>query len=211
MAYETILFDLDGTLVDTNELIHVSFKHTLSEYNYDFTDEEIMSFNGPPLRNTFEQLNPDLAEEMVQTYLKHNHALHEQYIKVFPNVIETLQALRKKGLKLGLVTAKMRNGVELGLEITGLKKYFDTIVTIDDVEHAKPHEEPVLKAMQALNGTIENTLMIGDNYHDILSGQNAEVATAGVAWTAKGRSFLEQYEPTYMLEDMLDLLEVVEG
>lgn len=211
MKYETILFDLDGTIIDTNELINVSFKHTFAEYNYDFTDEEIMAFNGPPLRDTFINLNKDLAEEMIETYLKHNHALHEEYIKVFPNVIETLEQLQSKGARLAIVTAKMRKGVDLGLRITGLGKYFQSIITFDDVTNAKPHAEPVLKAMEELGGKKESTIMIGDNYHDILSGQNAGVATAGVAWTAKGRDVLEGYHPTYMLEDMLDLLPIVEG
>lgn len=111
---------------------------------------------------------------------------------------------------MGIVTAKMRESVNMGLEITGLDRYFETIVTIDDVTHPKPHPESVIKAMTALNGEPSTTLMVGDNYHDIQAGQNAGVRTAGVAWSLKGRDFLASYHPTYMLEDMRDLLEIVE-
>lgn len=209
MSIETVLFDLDGTLIDTNELINVSFAHTFKAYNLTFTEEEILSFNGPPLRSTFEQINPDLADEMVKTYREHNHDLHEEYVKVFPNVIETLDALKKNNIPIGIVTAKMRDGVDLGLKITGLDQYFDTVITVDDVVHSKPHPESVLKAMNELKGKVETTIMVGDNYHDIEAGQNAGMKTAGVAWTSKGKDYLASFEPTYMLEDMRELLEIV--
>src|SRR5690625_6626221 len=67
MNIKTVLFDLDGTLIDTNELINESFRHTFNKYKFEFTDSEIRNFNGPPLRDTFNQLNQDLAEEMIQT------------------------------------------------------------------------------------------------------------------------------------------------
>ncbi|WP_368654439.1 pyrophosphatase PpaX [Ornithinibacillus sp. 4-3] len=209
MNIQTVLFDLDGTLIDTNELIHASFEYTFATYNYSFTREEIMQFNGPPLWDTFHQLNPELADKMMETYQVHNHKHHEQYIKVFPNVEETLIGLRELGIKLAVVTAKKRVGAELGLKIAGLDKYFDTIITVDDVEYSKPHPESVLKAMQALDAEAHTTIMVGDNYHDIEAGKNANTLTAGVAWTLKGKDFLATFKPTYMLEDMKDLLRIV--
>lgn len=207
---ETILFDFDGTLVDTNELIYQSFVHTFHQFGYDFTREEILQFNGPPLIETFETLDKDRAREMIQTYQTHNLAAHEQYMRLFPNVEETLEKLQAANIKLGIVSTKMRNAVDLGLEVTGISHYFDSVITLNDVEHAKPHPEPVLKGMDELNGDIETSLMVGDNYHDIVSGKQAGVRTAGVAWSLKGRDFLQSYEPTFMLEDMRDLLTIIE-
>lgn len=97
------------------------------------------------------------------------------------------------------------------MEITNLSPHFDTIVTLDDVTHAKPHPEPVIKAMQLIGAKPETTLMVGDNYHDIEAGKRAGVKTAGVDWSHKGREFLEGYNPTYMIDDMLELLELIGG
>ncbi|MCG3420544.1 pyrophosphatase PpaX [Oceanobacillus jordanicus] len=210
MSIRTILFDLDGTLIDTNELIIASFMHTFSHYGMTYTREEVVQFNGPPLLDTFQKIAPDLAEEMVKTYRAHNLTVHDSYVTAFPHVTETIAALKEQGLKLGIVSTKMRKGVNMGLTLTGLATYMDTIITLDDVTQAKPHPEPVLKAVQALGADLETTLMVGDNYHDIESGKNAGVKTAGVAWSDKGSSFLEGFYPTYMLKDMRDLLQLTE-
>lgn len=209
MQYETILFDLDGTLIDTNELIKFSFEHTFKHYGYDVTEEDIAACNGPPLIETFSNFNLNLAEEMVDTYIKHNHAHHDDFVTLFPNVTETLEALKLNGARLAVVSSKMRGGVMRGLELTNIKQYFDSIVSICDVNHSKPHPESVLKAMNELQGEEQHTIMIGDNYHDIISGQKAQVSTAGVAWSAKGETYLQEFKPTYMLKDMKDLISII--
>src|SRR5699024_5610199 len=94
----------------------------------------------------------DLADEMVQTYRKHNLANHDRYVKVFPDVLETVEHLYKRNIPMGVVSAKMRTGVEVGLKLTGLIDFFQTIVSVGDVTHAKPSTEPVIKEMEALNG-----------------------------------------------------------
>jgi len=210
MSIDTILFDMDGTLIDTNELIYESFNYTLKKFGYDFTKEEIMDFNGPPLIESFKKVNEKNFKEMVDVYREHNHLHHDKYVKIFPNVIETLTALQDKGIKLGVVSTKMRQGVELGLSSTNIKDYFESIITFDDVHYAKPHPEPVLKGMSELNSEPKGTLMVGDNYQDIESGKNAGVKTAAVAWSAKGVEFLRQFNPTYILEDMKDILKIIE-
>ncbi|WP_042222507.1 pyrophosphatase PpaX [Oceanobacillus manasiensis] len=210
MSIRTILFDLDGTLIDTNELIIASFQYTFSHYGMDYEREEIIQFNGPPLVDTFKNISPELAEDMVKTYREHNLAAHDSYVTAFPHVKETIESLKKQGIQLGIVSTKMRKGVKMGLALTGLDTYMDTIITLDDVTHAKPHPEPVLKGVQELGADLQTTLMVGDNSHDIESGHKAGVKTAGVAWSGKGSSFLEGYNPTYMLKDIRDLLQLTE-
>ncbi|WP_085991371.1 pyrophosphatase PpaX [Oceanobacillus senegalensis] len=210
MSIRTILFDLDGTLIDTNELIIASFTHTLNNhYNLDYTREQIIEFNGPPLIDTFKNIDPDRVDEMIEVYRKHNLSEHDNYVKVFPNVKETLDILKERGFKIGIVTTKMTESVNRGLKVTGLQDYFDTIVTLDDVAHPKPNPEPVIKAMKDLDAVANSTLMVGDNSHDIESGQCAGVKTAGVAWSFKGKERLLRLNPTYMLDDMRDLLQIV--
>ena len=210
MNIHTILFDLDGTLIDTNELINESFRHTFKQFGLEYTHEEILAFNGPPLQVTFEKIDLDKAEAMISTYRKHNLAHHDSYVKAFPNVKDTLELLKESGLKLGIVTTKMRKTAIRGMKLTGIYDYFDTIIGLDDITNAKPHPEPVLTAMKYLNADPETTLMIGDNSHDIESGQNAGVKTAGVSWSLKGEEALRKYNPTYMLQDMKDLIEIIE-
>src|SRR5690625_35905 len=210
MRIETVLFDLDGTLINSNELIYLSFAHTMETYGFKFTAEELKAFNGPPLWDTFNKFNPGQEEKMIQTYREHNHLIHDDYVRVFPYVIETIKQLKDKNIQIGIVTSKMRSGVTHGLTFTTLDQYIDTVVTVDDVTHSKPHPESVIKAMEQLNGEPRTTLMVGDNSHDILAGQRAGVWTAGVAWTDKGKDYLASYKPTYMLEDMRALLEIVE-
>lgn len=210
MNIRTILFDLDGTLIDTNELIIASFMHTLEVHaDKSYDRNQILNFIGPPLKDSFRLVNPDKIEEMVATYREHNLKHHDDYVSVYPTVVETMQALKDKGYKLGIVTTKMRKTVNMGLHLTGLDGLFETVVTLDDVTHAKPHPEPIITAMNTLEAEPATTLMVGDNYHDIEAGQNAGTYTAGVAWSIKGRETLDALNPDLMLEEMSDLLKIV--
>ncbi|ALX50367.1 pyrophosphatase PpaX [Lentibacillus amyloliquefaciens] len=206
MNIHTILFDLDGTLIDTNELIIASFMHTFTQHGKSISREQAIEFIGPPLKESLQKADPKLAENMIETYRKHNVEHHDDYVTAFPNVEKTLKALQRNNIQLGVVTTKMRGTVDMGLRVTGLDNYFATIVTLDDVTHAKPHPEPIIKAMTSLNANSSSTLMVGDNSHDIEAGHNAGVKTAGVAWSLKGKETLLTYQPSYMLDDMQDLL-----
>lgn len=209
MNIDSILFDLDGTLLNTNELIIESFIYTFDKYGLDFSLEEIKSFNGPPLYETFKRIDPEKAEEMMAVYRKHNLTHHDDYVTAFPNVIETIAALKEAGIKIAIVTNKMGKGVQMGLDLTGLDRYFETVITLGDVTHGKPHPEPLIRAMNLLDAKPQTTLMVGDNYHDIEAGHRAGVKTAGVSWSHKGRAFLESYRPTYIIDDMKELLELI--
>ncbi|SDO20466.1 pyrophosphatase PpaX [Halobacillus aidingensis] len=212
MSIRTILFDLDGTLIDTNELIIASFTHTIEQYSDRFYErEEILDFIGPPLRESLQKVNPDKVEEMVETYRKHNIENHNRYVKAYEGVVETIETLKEQGYKLGIVTTKMRNTVHMGLELTNLDGLFETVVTLDDVTNAKPHPEPIVKALNHLDSQASEAMMVGDNTHDIEAGQNAGTKTAGVAWTVKGRKVLDDLNPDYMLDNMRDLLKITGG
>jgi pyrophosphatase PpaX len=212
MNVNTILFDLDGTLIDTNELIISSFMHTLDHfYPNQYTREDVHAFMGPPLYDTFVKMDKDRVDEMVQYYRDYNISNHDVFVTEFEGVMEAVQWLYEQNYKLGIVTTKQRNTVMMGLKLTKLDKFFDVVVTIDDVEHAKPHPEPIEKALIQLNAKPEETLMIGDNHHDIVGGQNAGTKTAGVAWSAKGREHLAHYNPDFMLENMRDLIDILGG
>ncbi|TRM13121.1 pyrophosphatase PpaX [Lentibacillus cibarius] len=210
MNIHTVLFDLDGTLIDTNELIIESFIHTFQRYGKKIAREEAIEFIGPPLKDTFLQYNPVQAESMMETYREHNKKHHDDYVTAFPNVLKTIDRLYQKNIQLGIVTTKLRGTVGMGLRVTQLDSYFKTVITLDDVACAKPHPEPVIRAMNELGASPESTLMVGDNSHDIEAGKNAAVKTAAVSWSLKDREKLLAYKPTYMLDDMQDLLTITE-
>ena len=117
--------------------------------------------------------------------------------------------LFRSGYKLAIVSTKVRDVVLKGLDLMNLRPFFEVIITLDEVENAKPHPEPIEKALVALGSSPEEAIMIGDNHHDILAGKNAGVLSAGVAWSAKGREHLAHYEPDFMLDNMKDLLPIV--
>lgn len=206
----TLLFDLDGTLIDTNELIISSFLHTLEKYYPGkYQRRDVLPFMGPSLYETFSLLNPDQVEEMIHVYRTYNIANHDLLVKEFKGVNETIETLKNQGFKLGIVSTKILDTVIKGLKLTKLDPYFDTIVALDHVKNAKPNPEAVLKALAQLDARPEEAMMIGDNYHDILAGKNAGTKSAGVAWTIKGRDYLAQFDPDYMLEEMPDLLAIL--
>ena len=207
MKIDTVLFDLDGTLINTNELIIASFLHTLDHYfPNEYTRERVIEFIGPSLHDSFSRLIPDKVEEMTHMYRTFNHEKHDELVEEYETVKETVKALHEKGYKLAVVTTKRSETARMGLKLTGLEQYFPVLVGIDDVENVKPNPEPLLKALGQLNSSPERAIMVGDSQYDVLGGKNTGTKTAAVAWTIKGRDFLESYEPDVMLETMSDLL-----
>lgn len=206
----TLLFDLDGTLINTNELIVSSFLHTLNHYYPNvYQREDVYPFMGPTLVETFGSLAPDMAEEMISVYREYNIANHDLLVEEFEGVYETINTLKSSGYKLGIVTTKMKNVAMMGLKKSRLEPFFDVIVALDDVQKAKPDPEPVNLALEWIQSAPEEAIMIGDNSHDILAGHNAGTKSAGVAWSLKGKEALKQYKPDYMLENMRDLLPIL--
>jgi pyrophosphatase PpaX len=208
---DTILFDLDGTLLDTNELIFQSFLHALQVHELSpVSREDVIGQMGRPLREMIALFSKRIeVDDIVATYREFNLRKHDETVLIFPAVKETLAALHTQGLKLGVVTSKIRLTVARGLDLFDLMPYLSTIVTSDDVIEPKPHPESVLLALSRLNAKPENTLMVGDSQYDLLAAQGAGVRSAGVAWSLQGEAHLRQFNPAYILQDMSNLLEIV--
>lgn len=210
MKITTILFDLDGTLINTNELIIASFLHTLEKYYPGrFKREDVLDFIGPTLTESFSSIDESRVEELITEYRRFNIEMHDEFVEEFETVYETIEALHQSNIKIGIVTTKARNVVEMGLSYSRLKQFFDVVITFNDVKKTKPHPEPILLALEKLGSVPEETIMVGDNYHDINGGKNAGTKTAGVAWAIKGRDYLASFQPDYMLEKMSDILSIV--
>ncbi|WP_249414081.1 pyrophosphatase PpaX [Alteribacter keqinensis] len=207
---DTVLFDLDGTLINTIDLIVSSFMHTMETYYPgEYEEKDVIHFIGPPLSETFENLDPERVAEMTHTYRTFNHEKHDDLVTEYEGVLETVEALHKQGYKLAIVTTKRSDTAIKGMKLMGLDRFFDVIIALDHVENYKPHPEPLEKALEQLGSRPEQAIMIGDSQHDILGGKNTGTKTAGVAWSVKGREYLETFEPDVMLDSMTDLLDVL--
>jgi pyrophosphatase PpaX len=213
MRYPTVLFDLDGTLVDTNNLILQSFLHTLEHYfPGKYTVEDILPYMGQTLFQQMERYGgKELVQELVDHYREYNVRMHDDLIEEFPYVLEVIPQLAKAGVTLGIVTTKMRKTAVMGLQRYGIESFFSTVITYESTTEHKPYPAPVLTAMEELGAKPEHTLMVGDSEYDILAGQRAGVDTAGVAWSLKGEAHLQTFNPTYMLRDIRDILPIVKG
>lgn len=208
----TLLFDFDGTLMDTNELIMQTFEYVLGNHypgKYDRVD--ILPFLGPTLRETFNSVDPNKTEELIVEYRAWNEKMHDGLASEFDGVSETLKLLKAAGLKMAIVSTKRNDMLFKGLDLLDAEGIFEAVIGMDDVTKTKPDPEPILLALDRLGVTADEALMIGDNYHDIEGGKNAGVRTAGVAWSAKGETFLQTFHPDYMLHHISDLLRIVKG
>ena len=208
----TLLFDFDGTLLDTNELIIQTFLSVLGKrYPGRFTKEDVLHFIGPSLKQTFDSIDETLTEELIKEYRAWNIEMHDQMAVEFDGVVDTLRILKARGLKMAIVSTKRQDIIRQGLKLMGIEDIFEVVIALDDVVNPKPDPEPIVLALKRLNASKEEALMIGDNSHDIDGGHNAGVRTAGVAWTAKGEAYLATFNPTHMLQHISDLLEIVDG
>ena len=209
---DTMLFDLDGTLIDSVRLILDSYHHTLATHGIPpRTDEDWLRGLGTPLRVQFAEWKDDPGlEAMIATYRDYNLFHHDRCVTPYPGIVEALRAVRDAGVRIGLVTSKNRPGAERGLRLCELESLVEVIVGADDVTNPKPHAEPVERALQLLGAAPEGAVYVGDSVHDMESGRAAGVRTAAVLWGPFTRSELERTEPDYWLERPADLVRLVE-
>lgn len=208
----TVLFDLDGTIIDTNELIISSFLDVLGRHypNEVYTRERIIPHMGATLEAQLRIFSGrEDVTDLVKDYRTYNNAHHDEMVRQFPHVLEVMDTLYHRGVTLGVVTTKIQSTAMRSLETLGLLKYMAAIVTVEDVEHPKPHPEPVLTAVQRLYADPSRTIMVGDSGADIQAANTAGVKSAGVAWSLKGVEVLQKYNPDYILNDMRDIYSVL--
>jgi len=206
---QTLLFGLDGTLIDSIRLILDSYHHTLAVHGVaPRSDSEWLRGLGTPLRVQFQEWSHDAAllERMVATYREYNLRHHDGMVRRYEGIVEAIEAIRRAGRRTGVVTSKNREGTLRGLRLAGLADHFDVLVCADDVQHPKPHREPIDRAVRELAADPTTTVYVGDSVHDMHSGRAGGVLTAAVLWGPFGRPVLEPAQPDYWLETPKDIL-----
>ena len=178
----TWLFDFDGTLVDSVALILDSFRHATATVLGSVPDDRVlMAGVGMPLREQMRGFDPDRADELTAVYREHNTLRHADLLGPYPGVDAMLAGLRLRGCRLGIVTSKMRDAVELGMRYVPLGD-FDVVVTCDDTDRHKPDPAPVLHALARLDAPAAGAVYVGDAPYDVRAGRGAGVATAAAMW-----------------------------
>lgn len=203
-----MLFDLDGTLLDSIALVLASVHHTLRIHGVPPPDDaEILEGLGTPLEAVFARWAdaPDTLRAMADTYVAHNLAVHDEMVRPYPGVCELVHALRADGARLGLVTSKRRASAIRGLGAIGLDAAFEVLVCAGEAPRAKPHPEPVHHALRELGVDGARAVFVGDSTHDMESGRAAGVHTVAVLWGPFARAQLEPTRPSAFAHDADEL------
>lgn len=206
MAIEAVLFDFDGTLVDTVDLIMSSFRHTTQQVlGRTLSDEELGKDIGIPLLAQMAIFDPDRAEELTIEYRRHNLAVHDDLIKEYPGVKETLEIIKQQELPIAVITSKMRSMAMRAVDLFEMEHYFEFLIAADDVEKHKPDPYPLLVAAKRLDIDPASCVYIGDSPHDIAAANSAGAASVAALWGAFPAEKLMASNPDYALSDITEL------
>lgn len=203
-----LLFDLDGTLADSIALLLASFHHTFDAHHKPVPpDVEWIAGIGTPLISQIRGFVPDEdeAQQMILTYREFQRTRHDEMLREFDGVADTLALLKADGHPMALVTSKTNDLAHRALDWLHLTDHIDVVVGMDSTERHKPDPEPVRFALEALGSTPDNALFLGDSPHDIAAGNAAGVISVAALWGPFSRRVLEQASPTYLLEHIREL------
>lgn len=211
-AAECVLFDLDGTLIDTVALILSSFRYATERVlGAPLPDEALMRNVGIPLIKQMREFSPERADELLRVYREHNAAHHDDAVREYPGTVETLDWLRDRGYLLGVVTSKGTPMTLRGLRLFGLEPYFEVVVTADDVPAHKPDPLPVLRAAELMGIDPARCLYVGDSPHDMSSALAAGSVAVAALWGAFARADVLRPGPDYALETLAELTRLLSG
>ncbi len=207
--YSVYLFDADGTLFDTAELIYQCFVYSCKKYgNRHITRKEVFDSIGLTLRTQFERylgpMEQERYDQIQADHMDYQMSIYTKYLHAFPGVVETLAGLKSHDKKLGVVTSRKIKSLSVYLRETDMYDFFDILVTPDETKKHKPDAEPVLKALFMLGAQKEKAVYVGDSAYDIECGNNAGVDTVFVNWSHTNGDLL-QTAPTFRIDSMEEL------
>ncbi len=208
-----IIFDLDGTLIDSEKIIVACFDEVLHKYKPELvlTEEDKISFLGPTLQESFKKYAPEFdTETLVEEYRALNREKHKNgELKAINHVPELLKELSNEGYPIAIASSKKNSVVEMGLKAVGIDQYFDVIIGQDQVENTKPNPECIIKAYKALGYSMSNTIYVGDSGTDIQAAKNAGVYSIAILSNKKRKEELSQENPNKLIEDMAEISEIL--
>ncbi len=209
-AWDAILFDLDGTLANTVELILRCYRHTMRAHlGAERPDAEWLATMGTPLAEQMRAFarSDEEGAAMVGTYVAFQKQVHDTLVRPYPGVPSALDALADAAVPMALVTSKRLGMTRRTLDVCGILHHFAVIVTPDEVARPKPHPESVLAALERLDaGSPERVLFVGDSPFDLAAGRAAGTRTAAATWGPFSRDTLLGHAPDFVLDRIEDLM-----
>lgn len=206
--FEAVLFDIDGTLLDTTELLFRSFEHTLATHKIPVKSrDEIGRLIGMYVAEIYKKLAPGInPNALIETHFTFQ-AQNLHLATIFPNTKTVLETLQNAGVKLAAISNRIRTSRQ-SLKLAGISEYFDVIITAEDITNPKPHPEIIEKALIYLGVKPKKAAIVGDTESDILTGKNARVTTIGVTYGFHGQRLAES-KPDFLVHDISEILPII--
>jgi pyrophosphatase PpaX len=211
MSYTTVVFDLDGTLIDTVPLIVASHRHALATVlGRELPEADLREGIGRPLLEQMRVFDEQRAQELFDVYREFNHRVHDDYVRVFDGMLELCDDLRARGIPVGVATSKMLDAVLLAYGVVpGLEERIDAMVTIENTATHKPGPEPILHALELLGRGTEGAVYVGDAPSDLQAARAAGVAAVGVTWGAFDHDGLAVERPDAIAATPAELADIL--
>ena len=209
MSSAAVLFDLDGTLVDSIEHIVHCWRETMRTVGLELDRPSILPTIGRPLLEGLESFVPGRGEELIGVYSSIFDETHDAMVRTFPGMVELLGLLRERGLSLGVVTSKRRNAVDKALQAFGLGPLLGAVITMEDTRAHKPSAEPLLLACSRLGVSPAEATYVGDAVVDVLAAHAAGLGSVAVSWGAASEEELRAARPQRLVSDMAQLAEAL--
>jgi pyrophosphatase PpaX len=204
--WSTAVFDLDGTLADTINLIVESYQHAFRAVLGRQEDPDVIrSWIGRPLIGAFRDHSPEHADELYSTYLQWNADNTERLIRTYDGVIDVVGALRAAGVHVGIATSKRRESAQQAMDILGISPHVDVLVAMEDTDRHKPDPTPLLLALERMGRGSNGAVYVGDAVVDVLAGKAAGMDTLAVTWGAGLPEALHAVRPTAVASDATEL------
>ncbi|MGN0072466.1 MAG: HAD family hydrolase [Coriobacteriales bacterium] len=213
MDTKTLLFDLDGTLLNTYDIILASMRHTINGIaGKSYSDQELMSLVGTPLYDQMLALGgggEERAEELTALYRQHNDAIHDENVRTYEGIPEALEELERRGYRMGIVTSKRHHMAVKGLEICGIRRFFQIVIGSDDWPEHKPQPGPVLHGAELMGVDARDCYYIGDSPFDVQAGGGAGCTTIAVSWGMFEAERLGGEQPDHLIAKPCELLDIL--
>jgi len=210
MGTKCVIFDFDGTIMNTNKVIIDSLNHVALKYiNREITPNEFEVILGQPVVAQMAALSKEYRDEMVTCYRETYRAMEEGKVAPFKGILPLLERLKEKGVLCAILTNKGRRGLDKSLAEHHMTHFFSYSLTVNDIQETKPSPYGIYNICEHLDIALSDAIMVGDSGHDIEAGKRAGIRTALVGWSILNQERLKAISPDYIISDPKEILDII--